>query len=175
MKKLVCVYLIFLSYYANCQEKKKLHSNYSFKILTMDEQTIKGRLYKSDSTELIIRQLKWNKRKDSLIVNYINIENNNIKSIKCHHDNMVYFGALSGILFGVSIGIINVYQTPAYSDPKGFLFTQREEAAMLIPYISAGFGIIGATTGLIKLKYKINGDPKLYNRIQHKLKRKMLR
>jgi hypothetical protein len=74
---------------------------------------------------------------------------------------------------GTVIGIINASLTSSYSSGSK-LITEKQLMTIMIPYMSIAGGLIGSSAGLMKFKYRINGDPKLYKRVHLKLKRKML-
>jgi hypothetical protein len=173
--KLITFLLLFvIETKAQSNKKRELHSNWYFKIETMDKKVLKGRLYKIDSSSVTIRQKNWNAGKDSILTSYTNLYHLDINNITYTNDNMIYFGLLGGAFIGTIVGFINVFLTPNYQSRGLQFFTQKEEAFLMMPYFVAAGGLIGTSAGLVKFKYNLNGNPNKYKKIYRKLGNKIL-
>jgi hypothetical protein len=175
MKYYLIGFFLFFIFETKAQSNKKreLHSNWYFKIETMDKEIIKGQLFKIDSSFVIIRDTKWDIEKDSLIAKYTKLDIYNIKKITTSNQNLINIGAISGFFLGTVIGIINASLTSSYSSGSK-LITEKQLMTIMIPYISIAGGLIGSSAGLVKFKYNLNGNPNKYKKIYRKLGNKIL-
>ncbi|MCK4407749.1 MAG: hypothetical protein KAV44_08750 [Bacteroidales bacterium] len=137
---------------------------------------IKGVLYEvKDSSILVSRSVViQDYSTDSFEIAKLNI--NNIETIKTRRKNSigkgVLIGAVSGLVVGVLIGLIDGDDPPCPSGSWICLrYTAGQKALMAgVPLAVSGAGI-GALIGSIKVKIPINGNINNYNRNKNKLRK----
>ena len=137
---------------------------------------IKGVLYEvKDSSILVSRSVViQDYSTDRFEIAKLNI--NNIETIKTRRKNSigkgVLIGAVSGLVVGVLIGLIDGDDPPCTSGSWICLrYTAGQKALMAgVPLAVSGAGI-GALIGSIKVKIPINGNINNYNRNKNKLRK----
>jgi len=164
--------IIILNLYAlNAQDtisKPKIYYR-SWVQLMGDTNKIKGFLYTTEDSSIILTESIWflNKLKLAICYDFSDIPFNEINVLSVRNYGSSGTGLLVGTLSGVILGCLIGY---THVNKSGSLnFTPGTNALIYSIFFTPIGGIIGLIVGSIKIKMHVNGDYKNFNGYRNRL------
>jgi hypothetical protein len=182
MKFLNVIIIIALCYLNSVNAQDTIHQKTIYRTwVTLKSKPFKtkGALYETkDSSILVSNSLAKkdysNHKFETLKLHIKDIETIKIRK-KDNIDRGILLGALTGLIVGSMLAVVNADPPCPQSSLFCFRFTAKELAVLYGVPLSLGGAAIGGILGSVKLNFPINGSMEKYNKNKEKLNKYSLR